>query len=240
MLTRLIESLDAEELTTRLPEIAPGVVNVSPFLAGEYSKARFQKAVVQCYSNPQSSVRKSTVFCLVAMVNKLGREPVNPYLSSLSNSKVSSDSCSFGFIYHFGGPFLCSMVVRLFECVRQRYIYSRRFLAIGFKPLFSSFYSSSLVSFFSSIVLGIAEKSVPWLSLQSAFCRQRIRKAKAFFKISSVCSECLERDKRINLQKEWVYFSLCSGASYWLVGQLEHIGINNSSILQYDTYNKYL
>ncbi|VDM67420.1 unnamed protein product [Strongylus vulgaris] len=69
MLTRLIESLDAEELTARLPEIAPGVVN--------------------CYSNPQSSVRKSTVFCLVAMVNKLGREPVNPYLSSLSNSKVS-------------------------------------------------------------------------------------------------------------------------------------------------------
>ncbi|KIH67053.1 HEAT repeat protein [Ancylostoma duodenale] len=68
MLTRLIESLDAEELTARLPEIAPGVVN--------------------CYSNPQSSVRKSTVFCLVAMVNKLGREPVNPYLTSLSNSKV--------------------------------------------------------------------------------------------------------------------------------------------------------
>ncbi|KHJ95288.1 HEAT repeat protein [Oesophagostomum dentatum] len=67
MLTRLIESLDADELTARLPEIAPGVVN--------------------CYSNPQSSVRKSTVFCLVAMVNKLGREPVNPYLSSLSNSK---------------------------------------------------------------------------------------------------------------------------------------------------------
>ncbi|RCN46261.1 HEAT repeat protein [Ancylostoma caninum] len=67
MLTRLIESLDVEELTARLPEIAPGVVN--------------------CYSNPQSSVRKSTVFCLVAMVNKLGREPVNPYLTSLSNSK---------------------------------------------------------------------------------------------------------------------------------------------------------
>ncbi|PIO66186.1 HEAT repeat protein [Teladorsagia circumcincta] len=69
MLTRLIESLDVEELTARLPEIAPGVVN--------------------CYSNPQSSVRKSTVFCLVAMVNKLGREPVNPYLAPLSNSKVS-------------------------------------------------------------------------------------------------------------------------------------------------------
>ncbi|CAJ0597548.1 unnamed protein product [Cylicocyclus nassatus] len=68
MLTRLIESLEADELTARLPEIAPGVVN--------------------CYSNPQSSVRKSTVFCLVAMVNKLGREPVNPYLSSLSNSKI--------------------------------------------------------------------------------------------------------------------------------------------------------
>ncbi|ETN70958.1 HEAT repeat protein [Necator americanus] len=67
MLTRLIESLDADELTARLPEIAPGVVN--------------------CYSNPQSSVRKSTVFCLVAMVNKLGRGPVNPYLASLSNSK---------------------------------------------------------------------------------------------------------------------------------------------------------
>ncbi|KAK6743896.1 hypothetical protein RB195_010910 [Necator americanus] len=68
MLTRLIESLDADELTARLPEIAPGVVN--------------------CYSNPQSSVRKSTVFCLVAMVNKLGRGPVNPYLASLSNSKI--------------------------------------------------------------------------------------------------------------------------------------------------------
>ncbi|WKX98245.1 hypothetical protein Q1695_013707 [Nippostrongylus brasiliensis] len=68
MLTRLIESLDPDELTSRLPEIAPGVVN--------------------CYSNPLSSVRKSTVFCLVAMVNKLGREPINPYLSELSNSKI--------------------------------------------------------------------------------------------------------------------------------------------------------
>lgn len=45
-------------------------------------------AIIQCYMNPQSSVRKSTVFCLVAMVNKLGREPVNPYLAPLSNSKV--------------------------------------------------------------------------------------------------------------------------------------------------------
>lgn len=68
MLTRLIESLDADELTRRLPEIAPGIVN--------------------CYSNPQSAVRKSTVFCLVAIVNKLGREPVNPYLTPLSNSKI--------------------------------------------------------------------------------------------------------------------------------------------------------
>ncbi|VDM56103.1 unnamed protein product [Angiostrongylus costaricensis] len=68
MLTRLIESLDAEELTARLPEIAPGVVN--------------------CYSNPQSSVRKSTVFCLVAMVNKVGREPLNPYLEPLPSCKI--------------------------------------------------------------------------------------------------------------------------------------------------------
>ncbi|EYB97752.1 hypothetical protein Y032_0137g2002 [Ancylostoma ceylanicum] len=83
MLTRLIESLDAEELTARLPEIAPGVVN--------------------CYSNPQSSVRKSTVFCLVAMVNKLGREPVNPYLTSLSNSKVVEKK-SQGVLQNFINP----------------------------------------------------------------------------------------------------------------------------------------
>ncbi|KAL6727160.1 hypothetical protein Aduo_009060 [Ancylostoma duodenale] len=83
MLTRLIESLDAEELTARLPEIAPGVVN--------------------CYSNPQSSVRKSTVFCLVAMVNKLGREPVNPYLTSLSNSKVVEKK-SPGVLQNFINP----------------------------------------------------------------------------------------------------------------------------------------
>ncbi|KAJ1345791.1 CLIP-associating protein 2 [Parelaphostrongylus tenuis] len=68
MLTRLIESLDADEVTAVIPEIAPGVVN--------------------CYSNPQSSVRKSTVFCLVAMVNKVGREPVNPYLTSLPSAKI--------------------------------------------------------------------------------------------------------------------------------------------------------
>ncbi|VDL83932.1 unnamed protein product [Nippostrongylus brasiliensis] len=87
MLTRLIESLDPDELTSRLPEIAPGVVN--------------------CYSNPLSSVRKSTVFCLVAMVNKLGREPINPYLSELSNSKVCfplqkivSNGFSFVRVYH--------------------------------------------------------------------------------------------------------------------------------------------
>ncbi|KJH40425.1 hypothetical protein DICVIV_13618, partial [Dictyocaulus viviparus] len=41
----------------------------------------------ECYSNPQSSVRKSTLFCMVTIVNKLEREPVNPYLTSLPNSK---------------------------------------------------------------------------------------------------------------------------------------------------------
>lgn len=42
----------------------------------------------QAYANEESLVRKSTVFCMVALHNKLGGETLKPYLASLNASKL--------------------------------------------------------------------------------------------------------------------------------------------------------
>lgn len=58
-----------------------------------------QDAVVQClilfglplqgYDNTESSVRKASVFCLVAIYSVIGEE-LKPYLAQLTGSKVRS------------------------------------------------------------------------------------------------------------------------------------------------------
>lgn len=67
-LTKLVEMESKESIHPFLPDIMPGLV--------------------QAYANEESLVRKSTVFCMVALHNKLGGDTLKPYLASLNASKL--------------------------------------------------------------------------------------------------------------------------------------------------------
>lgn len=69
MMTRLFEGLHADELSPVIDELAP--------------------CAIQAYDSPSSSVRKTAVYCLVAMVNKLGMKTMEPYLQHLSSGKLN-------------------------------------------------------------------------------------------------------------------------------------------------------
>lgn len=47
------------------------------------------RLLLQCYDNTESSVRKASVFCLVAIYSVIGEE-LKPYLAELTGSKVNS------------------------------------------------------------------------------------------------------------------------------------------------------
>ena len=49
---------------------------------------------LQGYDNTESSVRKASVFCLVAIYMSLGEE-LRPHLSELNGSKVGTFHCAF-------------------------------------------------------------------------------------------------------------------------------------------------
>ncbi|CAI4230385.1 unnamed protein product [Auanema sp. JU1783] len=65
MIERLVEAMDSDDFMPYLPEVAPGVI--------------------QCYPSTISSVRKNCIFCLVALVDKLGKEPMEEYMSKLEH-----------------------------------------------------------------------------------------------------------------------------------------------------------
>uniref|UniRef100_UPI00358FFD98 CLIP-associating protein 1-like isoform X2 n=2 Tax=Myxine glutinosa TaxID=7769 RepID=UPI00358FFD98 len=67
MLTHVVERVSREALDLLLPDIIPGLL--------------------QCYDNVESSVRKASVFCLVAIHSVIG-EDLKPYLSNLTSSKI--------------------------------------------------------------------------------------------------------------------------------------------------------
>uniref|UniRef100_A0A673CH24 Cytoplasmic linker associated protein 2 n=1 Tax=Sphaeramia orbicularis TaxID=375764 RepID=A0A673CH24_9TELE len=67
MQTRVVERIPREGLISMLPEIVPGLI--------------------QGYNNSESSVRKASVFCLVAIHAVIG-EDLKPHLSQLSSSKL--------------------------------------------------------------------------------------------------------------------------------------------------------
>uniref|UniRef100_A0A1B6EFB0 TOG domain-containing protein n=1 Tax=Clastoptera arizonana TaxID=38151 RepID=A0A1B6EFB0_9HEMI len=68
MLTRLIEARGRHPVQQYLPDLMPGLV--------------------QAYDNEDSSVRKSAVFCMVALHIAVGDEALKPYLASLNGSKL--------------------------------------------------------------------------------------------------------------------------------------------------------
>ncbi|KHJ47953.1 HEAT repeat protein [Trichuris suis] len=68
MATRVVENMDSDELVKILPELVPGI------LMGFENQS-------------ESSVRKASVLCLVAIHGKAGSETLEPFLSSLNVSK---------------------------------------------------------------------------------------------------------------------------------------------------------
>ncbi|UMM24311.1 hypothetical protein L5515_004600 [Caenorhabditis briggsae] len=69
MMTRLFEGLQADELSPIIEDLAP--------------------CAIQAYDSPSSVVRKTAVYCLVAMVNKLGMQTMNSHLQRLSAGKMN-------------------------------------------------------------------------------------------------------------------------------------------------------
>ncbi|CAG0896905.1 unnamed protein product [Darwinula stevensoni] len=67
MLTRVAEQHDKEAIFPFLPDVMPGLI--------------------QAYDNEESSVRKSAVFCLVALHYSVGQDVLQPYLAALNVSK---------------------------------------------------------------------------------------------------------------------------------------------------------
>lgn len=69
MMTHLFEGLPADELEPIVDELAP--------------------CAIQAYDCPSSVVRKTAVYCLVAMVNKVGMKAMEPHLKQLSSGKLN-------------------------------------------------------------------------------------------------------------------------------------------------------
>uniref|UniRef100_A0A8B9TCD5 Cytoplasmic linker associated protein 1 n=1 Tax=Anas platyrhynchos TaxID=8839 RepID=A0A8B9TCD5_ANAPL len=72
MQTKVIERISKESLHQLLPDIIPGLL--------------------QGYDNTESSVRKASVFCLVAIYSVIGEE-LKPHLAQLTGSKRASSGC---------------------------------------------------------------------------------------------------------------------------------------------------
>lgn len=68
MLTRLVEARGKDPVQLYLPDLMPGLV--------------------QAYDNPEISVRKSAVFCMVALHSAVGEEVLKPHLVALNSSKL--------------------------------------------------------------------------------------------------------------------------------------------------------
>jgi CLIP-associating protein 1/2 len=68
MLNRLVENQSGTEVASHLSELMP--------------------LLLKAYDNDESSVRKSAVFCLVALHNCIGEDPLQPHLAGLTGSKL--------------------------------------------------------------------------------------------------------------------------------------------------------
>ncbi|XP_075218993.1 CLIP-associating protein isoform X2 [Lycorma delicatula] len=67
-LTKLVETRGRDPVQNYLPDLMPGLI--------------------QAYDNEESSVRKSAVFCMVALHTSVGEDQLRPHLSSLNGSKL--------------------------------------------------------------------------------------------------------------------------------------------------------
>ncbi|CAG2068002.1 unnamed protein product, partial [Timema podura] len=68
MLTKLAENRPRDTVEPYLEEVMPGLI--------------------KAYDNEESSVRKSAVFCMVALHAAVGEEAMKPHLAALNGSKL--------------------------------------------------------------------------------------------------------------------------------------------------------
>jgi len=68
MTIKVVEDIDSETVGESLGEIVPGLI--------------------RCYDHVESSVRKASVFCLVAIHSAVGEEALLPHLAELSGTKM--------------------------------------------------------------------------------------------------------------------------------------------------------
>lgn len=90
MQTRVIERISQDSLLQLLPDIIPGLLQVNkhtPVCTSITLTLRPWVNVFQGYDNTESSVRKASVFCLVAIYSVIG-EDLKPHLQQLTGSKV--------------------------------------------------------------------------------------------------------------------------------------------------------
>uniref|UniRef100_A0A2K5S321 CLIP-associating protein 1 n=1 Tax=Cebus imitator TaxID=2715852 RepID=A0A2K5S321_CEBIM len=102
MQTKVVERIAKESLLQLLADIIPGLL--------------------QGYDNTESSVRKASVFCLVAIYSVIG-EDLKPHLAQLTGSKVWIVLPGL-----IGTPGLCQLVINPFDCSSD----SRQVLLIVF------------------------------------------------------------------------------------------------------------
>ena len=95
MQTRAIERIAKEPLHQLLSDIIPGLLQVrrrlccSRVVRTDDQCLTLFRLLLQGYDNTESSVRKASVFCLVAIYSVIGEE-LKPYLAQLTGSKVRS------------------------------------------------------------------------------------------------------------------------------------------------------
>ena len=89
-----MEDIDSETVGENLSDIVPGLIRVNncymlrAIWRIPYSFVETICFFFQCYDHVESSVRKASVFCLVAIHSAVGEETLMPHLAELSGTKV--------------------------------------------------------------------------------------------------------------------------------------------------------
>ena len=85
MLTKVVERQTPESMATHVTEVMPGLLKVSVRLSMAMCDTVL---LLQAYDNVESSVRKASVFCIVAIHQLVGEGAIQPHLECLNGSKM--------------------------------------------------------------------------------------------------------------------------------------------------------
>ena len=86
MLTKVVERQTPESMATHVTEVMPGLLKVSVMLI--MTMMCDIVLLFQAYDNVESSVRKASVFCIVAIHQLVGEGAIQPHLECLNGSKM--------------------------------------------------------------------------------------------------------------------------------------------------------